>query len=37
MKYPEVYEKCLTKQNEILNKYMSKEYLRQYIKESING
>jgi hypothetical protein len=33
---PEIYEKCIKKQNEILDTYMSKKYLRQYIEQSIN-
>lgn len=33
--HPEIYEKCIKKQNEILHKYMSKQYLRQYIENSI--
>lgn len=35
--HPEVYDKCLKKQNEILYKYMSKYYLRNYIEQSINN
>jgi len=35
--YPEIYEKCLKKQNEIVDKYMSKEYMRKYIFLSINN
>jgi hypothetical protein len=34
---PDIYEKCLLKQNEIVNKYMNKNYLRNYIMDCITN
>ena len=34
--YPELYKKCINKQNEIVEKYMNSNILKEYIFEKIN-